>query len=354
MKKVVWGAMIAAALALALKPASVVVAAASSTLDMYFIDVEGGQSTLIITPAGQSLLVDAGYAGFDNRDPKRILTAARAAGITQIDYLLLTHFHQDHDGGVVEIARQMPIRTFVDHGDLERTPAALAASGWPVTLERYNLYVPVRAKGQHLEPKAGDRLPMTGLDVTVVSSAAATIVKPLPGAGQVTAGCEAAAPLPDDAFENPRSTGFVMRFGLFRFLDLGDLSGAPLFALLCPKSLIGPVDLYLVPHHGGRDASYPTTFAALRPRVAIVNNGATKGGSPEVFANLRRAPGLEGAWQLHTSKNEGAVNLAESQIANLDETTGHWIKVSAKEDGAFTVTNGRTGVTQVFAARAKP
>jgi beta-lactamase superfamily II metal-dependent hydrolase len=346
--------MIAAALALALEPAFVVVATASSTLDMYFIDVEGGQSTLIITPAGQSLLVDTGYAGFDNRDPERILTAARAAGITQIDYLLLTHIHPDHDGGVVEIARQMPIRTFVDHGDLERTPAALAASGWSATLERYNLYLPVRAKGQHLEPKPGDRLPMTGLDVTFVSSAAATIVKPLPGAGQVTAGCEAATPLPDDAFENPRSTGFVMRFGLFRFLDLGDLSGAPLFALLCPKSLIGSVDLYLVPHHGGRDASYPTTFAAVRPRVAIVNNGATKGGSPEVFANLRHAPGLEAAWQLHTSKNEGAVNLAESQTANLDETTGHWIKVSAKEDGTFTVSNGRTGVTQAFAARAKP
>jgi hypothetical protein len=144
----------------------------------------------------------------------------------------------------------------------------------------------------------------------------------------------------------------VLRFGRFRFLNLGDLSGAPLFSLVCPRSLIGAVDVYLVPHHGGRDATYPATFAALRPRVAIVNNGATKGGAPETFINLQRAPGLEAAWQLHTSMNEGAVNLPESQSANLDESTAHWIKVSAREDGSFTVTNGRTGVTTSFASPA--
>jgi competence protein ComEC len=343
----------AIALACVLEPARAPVGAASTTLDIYFIDVEGGQSTLIITPTGQSLLVDTGFAGFDNRDPGRIVAAARAAGVTHIDYLLLTHFHWDHDGGVVELARQMPIRTFVDHGDLERTPAALMDSDWPVTLERYNAYLPVRAMGRHLEPKPGDRLPLAGVTVIFVSSAGATISKPLPGAGEVTAACEAAAPPPADAFENPRSTGFLLRFGLFRFLDVGDLSGKPLFTLLCPKSLIGPLDLYLVPHHGAGDASYPATFAALRPRVAIVNNGAVKGGSPEMFANLRRAPGLEAAWQLHASKNKGAMNLPESQIANLDKTAGYWIKVSAKASGAFTVTNGRTGVTKAFAARAK-
>jgi len=174
----------------------------------------------------------------------------------------------------------------------------------------------------------------------------------MPGAGQVNAECEATAPPPDDLFENPRSIGMVLRFGRFRFLDLGDLSGTPLFALLCPKGLIGQVDLYLVPHHGWRDASYPATFTGLRPRVAIINNSAVKGGSPETFTALRNAPGLEGAWQLHRSTHEGAMNLAESQIANLDETTGHWIKVSAKKSGAFTVTNRRTGVTKAYGERS--
>jgi competence protein ComEC len=340
--------------AFALEPAFVLRVAASSTLDIYFIDVEGGQSTLIVTPARQSLLVDTGFAGFGGRDSRRIVAAARDRGVSRIDYLLLTHFHWDHDGGVVELARQMPIGTFVDHGDLDRTPAAVAAAGWAVSLERYNAYLPVRAKGDHIEPKPGDRLPMRGIDVTVVSSAAATITNPLPGAGQVNVECPEDAPPADERFENPRSTGFVLRFGRFRFLDVGDLSGAPLFALVCPTSLIGAVDLYLVPHHGAGDASYPATFTALRPRVAIVNNGAVKGGAPEVFDALRRAPGLEAAWQLHASTREGVMNLADSQIANLDETTSYWVKVSAQENGAFSVTNARTKVTKVFAARRQP
>ena len=322
---------------------------ASKTLDIYFIDVEGGQSTLIVTPAGQSLLIDTGFAGFDGRDAGRIVEAARTAGITQIDYLLLTHFHWDHDGGVVELARQMPIRTFIDDGDLNRSPAAMAEEEWPVTLDRYNAYLPVRARGDHLVPNPGDRLPLQGIDVTFVSASGATITHPLPdAAGQANSKCEATAPPPDDPFENPRSIGIVLRFGRFRFLDLGDLTGVPLFALLCPRSLIGHVDLYLIPHHGWRDASYAATFAALRPRVAIVNNSAVKGGSPETIAALRRAPGLAGAWQLHKLTREGAVNLAESRIANLDDTTGHWIKVSARESGAFTVTNRRTGVTRAY------
>jgi beta-lactamase superfamily II metal-dependent hydrolase len=343
--------MFAAALALALALTVGVVAQPSRTLDIYFIDVEGGQATLIVTPAGQSLLIDTGFAGFDGRDSGRIVEAARTAGITQIDYLLLTHFHWDHDGGVVELARQMPIRTFIDDGDLDRSPAAMLVEGWPVTLERYHAYLPVRTAGKHVVPNPGDRLPLRGVDVTVVSSSGTTITRPLPGAGQVNAECEATAPAPDDPFENPRSIGIMLRFGRFRFLDVGDLSGMPLFALLCPRSLIGPVDLYLLPHHGWRDAAYPATFAGLRPRVAIVNNSAVKGGSPETFAALRRVPGLEGAWQLHRSMREGVMNLAEGQIANLDETTGHWIKVSAKESGAFTVTNRRTNVTNAYNAK---
>ena len=215
MKNVVCAVMFATALTLALKSAFVV-AVASGTLDIYFIDVEGGQSTLVVTPAGQSLLVDTGFAGFDGRDSRRIVAAARDAGVSQIDYLLLTHFHWDHDGGVVELARQMPIRTFIDYGDLDRTPAALAGPRWSVTLERYNAYLPVRARGVHVAPKPGDRLPLRGVDVTFVSSAGATITHALPGGGHLNAECEATAPPPDDPFENPRSIGFAMQFGRFR------------------------------------------------------------------------------------------------------------------------------------------
>jgi competence protein ComEC len=339
-------AVVATLLGVGLRPG-----AAAQTLDMYFIDVEGGQSTLIVTPAGESLLVDTGYAGADGRDSNRILAAARHAGITQIDYLLMTHFHQDHDGGVVELARQIPIKTFFDHGDLVRSPAALAESRWPPTLAAYDAYVSARAKGKHVEPKPGDRLPLKGVDAVWVSSAAATLSTPIAGGGQANPACEPAAPPAQETLENPRSTGFHLRFGRFRFVDLGDLSGAPLFALVCPASILGPIDLYLVPHHGGADASYPATFAAVKPRVAVLNNGAVKGGSPEAFARLRGVQGLEDVWQLHRSQNPGAQNFADDRIANLDESTGHWIKASASEDGSFTVTNGRTGATKSYKPR---
>jgi len=342
------GTLIAIVAIATIASACALVATADGTLDFYFIDVEGGQSTLIVTPSKQSLLVDTGYAGFGDRDANRIMAAARAAGVTQIDYLLTTHFHSDHDGGVAALARQIPILTFVDHGDLERTAAAEAQPNWPKYLEDYDAYTAVRMKGRHVQPQPGDRLPLAGLTVTVLSSAAKTITRPLAGAGKANSACGPAAPPPADPLENPRSTGFFLQFGAFRFIDLGDLTGVPLFALLCPNNLIGHVDLYLVPHHGGADASYPATFAAVTPRVAIVNNGATKGGSADVFVNLRRAPDLEGAWQLHTSKLVGVTNLRDDQTANLDETTGYWIKASARDDGSFSVTNGRTQVSTMF------
>jgi competence protein ComEC len=333
-----------AALAIALAPVI-----AARTLDIYFIDVEGGQSTLIVTPSGQSLLVDTGYA-VDGRDPRRIIAALHDAGVTRIDYLLLTHFHSDHDGGVVELARQIPIGTFIDHGGL--APNAIEDPFYEEARVPFEAYLPLRAKGKHLEPKPGDRLPLKGVDAVFVSSAGATIVKPVPGAGEPNPVCETVAPPPGERLENPRSTGFHLRFGKFRFVDLGDLSGAPLFSLICPNDLIGPVDLYLLPHHGGSDTAYPATFAAIRPLVAIVNNGATKGGTRAALTALRSVPGLKAVWQLHASRYEGAENFAEGQIANLDETAGYWIKASAREDGSFTVTNGRTGVTESYSARA--
>ena len=331
--------MIAAAVAVA----CVALLDAAGTLDIYFIDVEGGQATLIVTPARESLLVDTGYAGNDGRDTTRILAAMRDAGVDRIDYLLITHFHPDHDGGVVELSRRVPIRTFVDHGgfgtDGEKTarPDAIAA---------YQAYVRVRAGGKHLEPKPGDRLPLTGVEVVFVSSAGDTIAKPVQGSAAQTATCPPAAPEAAN-FENSRSTGFHLRFGEFRFIDLGDLAGAPLYSLVCPANQLGRIDAYLVPHHGGDDVSHPVFVAALRPRVAILNNGATKGGGPKTFAMLR-ASGLEDVWQLHRSLNGGVVNFADGRIANLDETTGHWLKLSANPDGSFRVTNQRTAETKTY------
>jgi competence protein ComEC len=331
-------------------------ATAAQTLDIYFIDVEGGQSTLIVTPAGQSLLVDTGFAanGFNDtsnrgRDARRIISAARDAGLKRIDYLLTTHFHADHDGGVTDVVAQIPIDTFIDHG----TVPTEAERGVRGTMDAFAAYAAARAKAHgHIEAQPGDRIPLKGVDALIVSSGGKTISTAVQGKGARNPSC-GASPIPaQDIYENPRSTGFVLGFGEFRFLDVGDLSGKPLFDLVCPFDLVGSVDVYLVAHHGGSDARDPATLAAFRPRAAILNNGATKGGAAETFAMLHDRPGVD-VWQLHRSMNRGTNNFAENQIANLDESTSHWIKISASSDGSFRVTNGRTGMSKDYSKRDK-
>jgi hypothetical protein len=246
---------------------------------------------------------------------------------------------------VPELAQLLPIGTFIDHGGVE--PAAEQTVGG--TLNAFDAYAAVRAKGRHLDAKPGDRLPLDGVDAFVLSGKGMTIDQPLAAGGQPNAAC-ATAPLPaQEPNENPRSTGILLQFGQFRFLDVGDLSGAPLFNLACPDNLVGAVDVYLVAHHGNADAADPATFAGLRTRAAIVNNGARKGGASETLKALHDA--AIATWQLHTSTAAGMDNVPPAQIANLDDTTSNWIKVTARDDGSFDVENGRTGTVTSFPAR---
>lgn len=346
-------------LALALVPAAAAPRPqAAKTLDVYFIDVEGGQATLVVTPAGESMLIDAGFPSTGTfssrpgdptkaRDPQRILAVAKAAGVTRINYMLVTHFHADHVGGVPELSRLIPIDAFIDHGGV--TADADRVSG---TIAIHQAYTAVREGKRHLEPRPGERIPLGGLDATIVSSAGDVLPTPLQGAASAAnAACVPPGVPASEVTENPRSTGVLLQFGRFRFLNVGDLSGAPLFNLACPTDRIGAVDVYLVSHHGGADASDPSLFAAIRPRVAILNNGATKGGAASMFRTLR-ASGAD-TWQLHRSEAIGAENFPDDRIANLSEATAHWIKLSASEDGAFAVTNSRTGQTARYLARSR-
>jgi competence protein ComEC len=318
-------------------------------LDAYFIDVEGGQSTLIVSPSGQTLLVDTGWPG--GRDADRIMGVAKQAGVTQIDYLVLTHYHVDHTGGVVELASRIPVRNFVDHG-----PTNDPLVNVP---EYYAAYLKVRGKGQHILAKPGDIIPIQGLNVRVVSAAAQTITDPLAGAGAPNPSCASFQPKdekkdPMVGGENKNSVGMVISLGEFRMVDFEDLTWNKEHDLACPNNLVGTVDFYLVSHHGKETSSLPMLVHALHPRAAVMNNGANKGAELPTFETLKTSPGLEDLWQLHYAVEAKDHNAPEKFIANLavggtkdsgvpDEGTPNFIKMTAMADGSFTITNSRNG-----------
>jgi competence protein ComEC len=322
------------------------VARAANDLQVYFIDVDGGQSTLFVTPAGKSLLIDTGWAGNDGLDAKRIAAAAKDAGVSKIDYVLLTHYHADHTGGVPELVQQIPVGTFIDHGPPSPTD--------PSTTKWYAGYQQVLATGHygHIVAKPGDALPITGIKAVVVSANGALLSHPLPGAGQPNPYCKDSETRPEDKTDNSRSVGTLFTFGKLRILDLGDLTWDKEMQLMCPVNKLGKVDILVVSHHGLFQSSSPALVDAVAPRVAIMNNGAKKGGSPPTFATLAKAPGLETLWQLHFSDEAATQNGAEQFIAN---TTGadaaNYLKLTASPSGKFAVFNPRTGATKDYAAR---
>jgi beta-lactamase superfamily II metal-dependent hydrolase len=318
---------------------------AAQTLDVYFVDVEGGQATLLVSPAGESLLVDAGWPGYAGRDADRIVATARAAGLKQIDYLLVTHYHLDHVGGVPPLAEKIPVVHFVDHGPNIETDA----DAKPL----FAAYRPARDKGQHIVVKPGDKIPIRGLDIEVVAAAGKLITAPLQGAGAPNPLCASTQLRAPDPTENAQSVGILIRFGLFRLLDLADLTWNKELELACPVNRIGHVQAYLSTHHGMNLSGSAAIVHALAPRVAIMNNGARKGGSPDAWQIVRSSPGLEDIWQLHYAVEAGKQNnAAEQLIANPGEACrGYGLKLSADADGSFTVTNTRTGYTKRYQPR---
>jgi competence protein ComEC len=319
--------------------------ASAKSLQIYFIDVEGGQSTLIITPSGQSLLIDTGWPGYEGRDADRIMAAAHQAGLKQLDYVLITHYHRDHVGGVAQLVDGIKVGTFVDHGpNLEDSE---------VTRTDYAAYEKVIAGHAHVVVKPGWGLPLKGVEVQVLSSAGDLVTSPQPGAGVANQDCAKESAAAEDNTENARSVGIMLTYGHFRFLDLGDLTKKKELQLACPNNLLGTVDLFLVTHHGA-DLDNPKALVwALHPRVAIIDNGPRKGASPAAWQIVNDSPGLEDLWQLHyAAGSDKDHNVADERIANVKENCeGKYIKVSADADGSFTVANSRTGAEKTYAAK---
>lgn len=340
-----WGLIFAAILAIYVASAS----GAANTLRIFFIDVEGGQSTLLVDPQGESLLIDTGFPGFQGRDADRILAAAKVAGIDHIDYLVITHYHLDHVGGVSQLAARIKINEFLDHGpNTEMTV---------LTRQGYADYVKAVGDTKRVTLKPGDRIPLKGIDVEVLTAATKEITSPLPGAGQPNPVC-ASEPRPlADHSENAQSLGMLITYGNFRFLDLGDLTTKGELGLACPNNLIGTVDLYLTTHHGtahpgtGDSSNARAIVDALHPRVAVMNNGLIKGGSPIAWQIVHDSPGLEDLWQLHYSMAGGeAHNVADQFIANPrnEEDHGYYIEVSAQQNATFTVINSRNNFQKTY------
>jgi competence protein ComEC len=311
-------------------------------LQIYFIDVEGGQATLIVSPSGQSILVDTGWPGFKGRDAERIATAAKAGHVKQLDYVVTTHYHRDHVGGVVQLAERMKIGTFVDHGPNQEDSDD--------TREDYAAYQKVIAKARHVAVRPGDGLPLQDITVRVLTAAGERISDPLPGAGEANPYCWSEGETLADVSENASSLGLLITYGKFRFVDLGDLTKKNELELVCPNNLVGTVDLYLTTHHG-LDPDNPKAMVwTLHPRAAIMNNGAHKGGSPAAWQIVHDSPGLEDLWQLHYTVDTGKEhNMADAFIGNVDEKSdGYYIKVSAAPDGTFTVVNARTNYKKMY------
>lgn len=322
--------------------------AQNSALQIYSIDVEGGQATLFVSPSGQSMLVDTGWPGFEGRDADRIVSAAKAAGVRQIDYLVITHYHRDHVGGVPQLADKMKIVNFIDHGPNQENAEQ--------TNTGYADYQAVIAKtgGKRRTLKPGDTIPISGLNVQVLTAAGQHITKPLPGGGQPNPNCASEPPPPSDTTENAASLGILVTYGKFRFLDLGDLTKNKELELVCPNNPIGQVDVFLVSHHGLFQSNSKALVQAVHPRVAIMNNGPHKGGSPEAWQTVHDSPGLEDLWQLHLAlDSDKAHNSADDIIANVnDSSDGNYIKVVAQKDGSFTVTNSRNRYHKNYARQS--
>jgi competence protein ComEC len=357
---------------------SVALAAAQTrtakSLDMYVVDVEGGNATLVVAPSGESVLIDTGNGGAAaTRDADRIMAAAKDAGLSRIDHLITTHWHGDHFGGMAELSSRIPIAEYIDHG-----PNVQPAAAADEFLQK--VYPGLYGKAKHTVAKPGDRVALTGVDWRIVSAAGEAIKTSLPGApgaGRPNPFCAAFKPQDPDTTENAQSVGSIVTFGRFRLAHLGDLTWNKEFDLMCPTNRIGTVDLFMVSHHGQPISNAEVLVHALQPRVAIMNNGTRKGGQPDAMKIIHSAPGLEDLWQLHFSLLSGQEYTVPGMfIANsTDEPTpampiaamvppatgappapvhngaAFWIKMSAQTDGSFTVTNGRNGFSKTYKAR---
>ena len=338
--------------------------APAGNLQIHWIDVEGGASTLFVAPTGESLLFDTGNPGNGDRDAKRIYAAAQKAGLRQIDHVVISHWHGDHVGGLAALSKMIPLGKFYDHGDgVEQADR-----------ERLEGYKSI-AGNKRTILKAGDTISFGGLNMRVLVSEGPVISTPINGGGPNPLCTNAARQEPAGA-ENIRMVGLSLTYGDFKFASLGDLDWSREMELACPVNKLGTVNLYTINRHGGLDNSgAPALLGAIKPQVIVVNNGPRKGlgarddrmrtintpgaapYEPNSYLRMKGTPGVEDVWQGHLSMIDSnpAHNTPRNMIANLEDNTvdhpGNAIDATVTRDGKFTITNARTGFSKTYTVR---
>jgi len=371
--------------------------AQTKPFDMYFIDTEGGLSALYVSPSGETMLLDTGNPG--DRDLNRILDVLKDAGVKQIDYMVITHYHVDHVGSYQALYEKIPMKHFIDHGeDRDTREQVKGFYAW------YTAMTEKAGAGARMIAKPGDKIPIKGLNVEVLTADGKVLKKPIagaPGAGKPNPACAGYKKQDENTdLDNAASLALVMQYGKFRTVNMGDFVYNEEGDLMCPNNPIGTIDLYLTSHHGTDQSGSAALVHALQPRVAIMHNGTRKGGALPVYQVLHTSPGLEDLWQLHWSYTGGLENNpAGVFIANMEDpatlgnflanppaprggggfsgagrgagggsgrggrggggfggaaqahSPAYYIKVSAMPDGSFTVTNTRNNFSKTYAAK---
>jgi competence protein ComEC len=322
---------------------------ADKRLDVYWIDVEGGASTLLVTPAGETVLIDTGNPG--RRDADRIVkTLTEVAGMKQIDHLVITHYHGDHFGGSLTLAEQIPIRNLYDNGQFAGMPDNPGKAYFELKVGQRHVVKPAMT----LPLKQADGASAPKLSFTFLGGQKQYIDPPA-GAPDNNDVCSAAREKERDGSDNANSVVMVVGFGGWRFFDAGDLTWNQEARLVCPKNLVGQVDVYQVTHHGLDSSNNPLVLRSLMPKVAVMNNGVTKGCLPEVFANLQDTKSIEAVYQVHKNlRPDGATsNVKDEYIANKErECQGNYIKLSVSPDGkSYTVSIPAHGHSRTFETR---
>jgi beta-lactamase superfamily II metal-dependent hydrolase len=374
MRKILAAALLTSAL-------TVPALAADGTLKVVSIDVEGGGGTLFVTPEGKSLLIDTGWPSNYGLLPSpdgaknsadRIVAAAKKLGLSKIDYLIITHYHMDHVGGVVDLAKRIPIDTFIDHGpNAEHLPPGVKddpqlPGGAPDVL--YPKYLAVIKGHNHIVAKPGQVIQIGSMTDTIVSSDGVVMAKALPGAGAPNPACASAvskSEKPEGGVENTRSVASLLSFGKVKIAAFGDLSWQKERELSCPTGKLGHVNLLIVTQHGSNISSNPASIADMHPDVALMGSGGKKGGDEDPIKVIKASPGLMGFWQTHENFAHPEWDGDKNMIANLNPPAsavaaqaksmfsappdqGHAIHAEITPDGKIILTNDRNGYSKTY------